>query len=72
MNTSIENIVCVHRVTKKRVFEQLMSAVACSAHRHPASREVSLSGCDVTGRRVKVESMKIRSILKVALLLKAV
>ena len=27
MNTSSENIVCVHRVTKKKVFGQLMLAV---------------------------------------------
>ena len=31
MNTSIENIVCVHRVTKKKLFEQLTLAAACSA-----------------------------------------
>ena len=30
MNTSIENIVCVHKVYKK-VFEQLMLAVASSS-----------------------------------------
>ena len=51
----IENIVCVHRVTKKKVFERLTSAVACSARRRPASREVSLFKCDVTWRTVKVE-----------------
>ena len=41
MNTSIENIVCVHRVTKKKVFEQL-TLVACSARRRPACLEVSI------------------------------
>ena len=36
--------------TKKKVFEQLTLAVAC-----PASQKVSISECDVTWRRVKVE-----------------
>ena len=45
MNTSTDNIVCVHRVTKKKVFEQLMLAVACSARRRPASGEESISEC---------------------------
>ena len=53
MNTSIENIVYTE-FTKKKVFEQLMLAVACSARRRPAS-EVSTSECDVTWRTVKVE-----------------
>ena len=55
MNTSTENIVCVHRVTKKKVFEQLMLAVACSTRRRPASGEESISERDVTWRTVKVE-----------------
>ena len=33
--------------TKKKVFGQLMLAVACSARRRPASREVSMSECDL-------------------------
>ena len=41
--------------TKKKVFEQLTLAVACSARRRPASGEVSISECDVTWRTVKVE-----------------
>ena len=41
--------------TKKRVFEQLTLAVACSAGRCPASREVWVSECAVTWKRVKVE-----------------
>ena len=36
--------------TKKKVFEQLTLAVACSASRHPASWEV----CDLTWRRDKL------------------
>ena len=40
---------------KKRVFEQLTLAVACSARSRHGSREVSISKCDVTWRRVKVE-----------------
>ena len=42
MNTSSENIVCVHRVTKKKVFKQLTLAVACSTRRRPASGEVKI------------------------------
>ena len=41
--------------TKKKVFEQLMLAVACSARRRPASGEESISEWDVTWRTVKVE-----------------
>ena len=41
--------------TKKKVFEQLMLAVACSARRRPASGEESMSEWDVTWRTVKVE-----------------
>ena len=39
--------------TKKNVFEQLTLAVACSAPSHHGSREVLISECDVTWRRVK-------------------
>ena len=39
--------------TKMTLFEQLSSAVACSASH--GSREVSISECDVTCRRVKVD-----------------
>ena len=41
--------------TKKKVFEQLTLAVACYASRSRSSPEVSISKCDVTWRRVKVE-----------------
>ena len=41
--------------TKKRVFELLTLAVACSTSRRPASWEVSISECDVTWRTVKVD-----------------
>ena len=57
MNTSIENIVYTE-FTKKKVFEQLTLAVACSARRCPASREVMISEFDITWRRVKVENSK--------------
>ena len=43
MNTSVENIVCVHSLLK------------ITASRRPDSREVSVSECDVTWRRVEVE-----------------
>ena len=36
---------------KKNLFEQLTLAVACSASRRPASREISISECNVTCRR---------------------
>ena len=42
--------------TKKKVFEQLTLAVACSASCRPASGEVSISKCDATWRKVEVMS----------------
>ena len=50
-----EHCLCT-QFTKKKVFEQLMLAVACSASRRPANQEVSIvSECDVTWRTVKVD-----------------
>ena len=40
--------------TKKKVFEQLALAVACSASRRPASGDVSITECDLTWRTVEV------------------
>ena len=40
---------------KKNDFEQLTLAVACSASFCPASGEVSISECDITWTRVKVD-----------------
>ena len=54
MNTSVENIVYTE-FTKKKVFGQLTLAVACSASCPHSRWEVSISECDVTWRRVKVE-----------------
>ena len=46
MNSSIEFVYT--EFTKKKVFEQLTLAVACSAIRHPASQEVLISEYYVT------------------------
>ena len=54
MNMTSENIVYTE-FAKKKVFEQLTLAAACSAIRYPASGEVSISECNVTWRTVKVE-----------------
>ena len=57
MNTSIENIVYTE-FTKKKAFEQLTLAVACSASCRPAHGEVSISESltrNLGDLRVKVE-----------------
>ena len=54
MNMNIENIVYTE-FTKKKVFEQLTLAVACSASCRHGSQEVLISECIVTWRWVKVD-----------------
>ena len=51
-----EHCLCTQSLLKKKVFEQLKLAVACSARRRPASGEVLISECDATWRTVKVDS----------------
>ena len=55
MNTSTENIVCVDRVTKKKLFEQLTVGAGSPVRRRCGRQKVLIPECDLTGRRVTVD-----------------
>ena len=67
MNTGTDNIVCVHRVTKKKVFEQLMLASVFLARRRHGRQKVSIPECNLTGR---LEEQSTITLLPVRLFIK--